>query len=103
MLRKKAEWSKRYPFDTNRNNNSIFKSNETFFASIIKQDGRSISKYDTLLLKSVETLYDKFSYFFFKYVLQEKKDQVEISSTSNLPSNKKGERKNILKLLWTGV
>lgn len=44
-----------------------------------------------------------FRIFFFKYVLQEKKDQVEISSTSNLPSNKKGEGKNILKLLWTGV
>lgn len=55
------------------NNNSIFKSNETFFASIIKQDGRSISKYDTLLPKSVETLYDKFSYFFFLNMSSRKK------------------------------
>lgn len=87
--------TKRYPFPsiTNHNNNNpIFKNNETLFIATLH---RLLNKMDAR---------NVFVFFLNMLSRKGKKDEaeVEISSTSNLPSNKKGEGKKYFKTFANG-
>lgn len=80
--------TKRYPFPSimnHNNNNLIFKNNETLFIATLH---RLLNKMDAR---------NVFVFFLNMLSRKGKKDEaeVEISSTSNLPSNKKGEGEKI--------
>lgn len=80
--------TKRYPFPSimNHNNNPIFKNNETLFIATLHR-----------LLNKMDARSKCFRIFLNMLSRKGKKDEaeVEISSTSNLPSNKKGEGEKI--------